>query len=240
MQKYAELDNKIDDLVKKLPFFSGLNKKEIVLLKNNLVTHQYKKSQIILFQGGRNFGLFFIHSGSVKITRSEKFQRESCLKFLKKDEFFGLENLYLDESFITVQSLEDSIVSFLPQEFFRPFVESNPSVALHLLKIANKLVCSYQEKLSYLTQNNAEENLAKVLLDLHNSLSPSSDIAQEEVSGKAPYAIPLSRADLASMIGTAQETAIRLLSKFKEEGYIMQEKRKIFVKNSEKIQALTR
>jgi CRP-like cAMP-binding protein len=240
MQKFAELDNGVDDFVKKLPFYSVLNKKEIALFAKNLVTHRYKKNQIILFQGGRNFGLFYILSGSVKITRSEKHQRESCLKFLKKDEFFGLENLYLDESFITVQSLEDSVVSFLPQEFFHPFVESNPSIALYLLKAANKHTCYYQEKLSYLTQNNAEENLAKVLLDLHNYLSVNPDITQKEDSGIAPYAMPLSRADLASMIGTAQETVIRILSKFKEDGYIKQEKRKIFVTNSEKIKSLTK
>ena len=110
-------------------------------------------------------------------------------------------------------------------------------MALKLLKYSNQLVCSYQERLSYLTQNNAEENLAKVLLDLHNNLSP---LEADILPGKAPYSIPLSRADLASMIGTAQETAIRLLSKFKDEGCIEQEKRKIFVKDIEMIKALTK
>ena len=116
------------------------------------------------------------------------------------------------------------------------FVEENPKLALKLLKYSNQLVCSYQERLSYLTQNNAEENLAKVLLDLHNILSP---LEENIPPGKAPYSIPLSRADLASMIGTAQETAIMLLSKFKDEGCIEQEKRKIFVKDIEMIKALT-
>ena len=226
-----------DDLIGSISFFSELNKKETSLLKNNLVTHKYKKSQVILFQGGRNFGIFFIASGSVKLTRSEKHNRESCLKFLKKGEVFGFENLFQNESFISVQSLEDSVISFIPREFFLPFVEENPKVALKLLKYSNQLVCSYQERLSYLTQNNAEENLAKVLLDLHNILSP---LEEEILPGKAPYSIPLSRADLASMIGTAQETAIRLLSKFKDEGCIEQEKRKIFVKDIEMIKALTK
>ena len=223
-------------LIDNISLFSDLTKKEISQLENNLVTHRYKKSQVVLFQGGRNFGVFFISSGSVKITRSEKNNRESCLKFLKEGDVFGFENLFQDESFISVQSLEDSTISFIPREFFLPFVEENPKLALKLLKYSNQLVCSYQERLAYLTQNNAEENLAKVLLDLHNELSPE----EEALPGKAPYSIPLSRADLASMIGTAQETAIRLLSKFKDEGRIEQERRKIFVKNIEKIKSLTK
>ncbi|MEC8624013.1 MAG: helix-turn-helix domain-containing protein [Bdellovibrionota bacterium] len=52
--------------------------------------------------------------------------------------------------------------------------------------------------------------------------------------------MPLSWSDLASMIGTAQETAIRLLSKFKEEGLIEQEKRKIYVKNVDPMRNMTR
>ena len=223
-------------LIGNISLFSDLTKKEISQLESNLVTHRYKKSQVVLFQGGRNFGVFFISSGSVKITRSEKHNRESCLKFLKAGDVFGFENLFQNESFISVQSLEDSTISFIPREFFLPFVEENPKLALKLLKYSNQLVCTYQERLSYLTQNNAEENLAKVLLDLHNELSPE----EETLTDKAPYSIPLSRADLASMIGTAQETAIRLLSKFKDEGRIEQERRKIFVKNIEKIISLTK
>ena len=153
--------------------------------------------------------------------------------------FFGFENLYKEQSFITVQSLQDSIVSFIPKEFFLPFVESNPKLALSSLQHSNELICDYQERLSYLTQNNAEENLAKVLLDLHNDLSNERGLKNSVENGKAPYSIPLSRADLASMIGTAQETAIRLLSKFKEEGFIEQEKRKIYVKDVDTIKGLT-
>ena len=236
MEKHLTKVVEPEGLISNVSLFSGLTKKEISQLENNLVTHRYKKSQVVLFQGGRNFGVFFISSGSVKITRSEKNNRESCLKFLKEGDVFGFENLFQDESFISVQSLEDSSISFIPREFFLPFVEENPKLALKLLKYSNQLVCSYQERLAYLTQNNAEENLAKVLLDLHNELSPE----EEALPGKAPYSIPLSRADLASMIGTAQETAIRLLSKFKDEGRIEQERRKIFVKNIEKIISLTK
>ena len=153
---------------------------------------------------------------------------------------FGFENLFREQSFITVQSLQDSIVSFIPKEFFVPFVESNPKLALGLLKYSNDLVCNYQERLSYLTQNNAEENLAKILLDLHYELSNPEHVIKQAENGKAPYSIPLSRSDLASMIGTAQETAIRLLSKFKEEGFIEQEKRKIYVKKVDPMRDMTR
>ena len=192
-----ELSQEFDKLVEKTPFFKDLSKKDLGVLKNQLVTHRYKKSQIILFQGGRNFGVYFILSGSVKITRSEKNNRESCLKFLKEGDVFGFENLYREQSFITVQSLQDSVVSFIPKEFFLPFVESNPKLALGLLEHSNDLICDYQERLSYLTQNNAEENLAKVLLDLHNDLSSYDTLKNRVEDGKAPYSIPLSRADLA-------------------------------------------
>jgi len=235
-----ELSVRFDEVAEKIHFFKNLSKKELGTLKNQLVTHRYKKSQVILFQGGRNFGVYFVLSGSVKITRSEKNNRESCLKFLKEGDVFGFENLFREQSFITVQSLQDSVVSFIPKEFFLPFVEENPKLALGLLKYSNDLICNYQERLSYLTQNNAEENLAKVLLDLHYELSDSDNLIKSVENGKAPYSIPLSRSDLASMIGTAQETAIRLLSKFKEEGFIEQEKRKIYVKNVDTIRDMTR
>ena len=83
-----DLSQQFDKLAENIPFLKTYLKKDLSILKGQLVTHRYKKSQVILFQGGRNFGVFFILSGSVKVTRSEKNNRESCLKFLKEGNVF--------------------------------------------------------------------------------------------------------------------------------------------------------
>ena len=54
--------------------------------------------------------------------------------------------------------------------------------------------------------------LAEALLLLYHTFRKADDTE--------PFAIGISREDQASMAGTAKETAIRLLSEFKEEGII--------------------
>jgi CRP-like cAMP-binding protein len=73
--------------------------------------------------------------------------------------------------------------------------------------ISNDLI-DLQEQLVSMAFSSVRQRLAKVLLDLLNK----ENLYHSEKTG-----ITISREDLASLIGTATVTAIRMLTNFKEE-----------------------
>ena len=75
------------------------------------------------------------------------------------------------------------------------------------------------------------ERLAETLVFLHSSFYP------DDVKSSENY-LNLTRMDLANIIGTAQETVIRLLSEFREEKLIEIRGRKIFLLNPERLKAI--
>ena len=108
---------------------------------------------------------------------------------------------------------------------------------MHLLSVDSDLyrklmksVCHelglMEEKITDLAQKSVRERLAHTLLMLKETYGIDGDENSQKID------IALSREDIASIVGTATETVIRLLSEFKNDGYISLEGKKIRILNT--------
>ena len=85
-----------------------------------------------------------------------------------------------------------------------------------------------ENKLTSLHQKNVRERLAELLLLLEQTHG-------EDVEEGRKLNIKLTREEMATMIGTANETLIRFISEFKDEGLIEQKGKTIILTNKEKL-----
>ena len=85
-----------------------------------------------------------------------------------------------------------------------------------------------EKKLSSLHQKNVRERLAELLI----SLKASHGVKE---NGRWKLDIKLTREEMATMIGTANETLIRFMTEFKEAGIIEQEGKVIFIKDENEL-----
>jgi len=85
-----------------------------------------------------------------------------------------------------------------------------------------------EEKLAELAHKSVRERLAANLLMLKETYGMEGE-------GSTLIELALSREDLASIVGTATETVIRLLSEFKSDGLITFEGKKIRVLDARKL-----
>lgn len=84
-----------------------------------------------------------------------------------------------------------------------------------------------EQNITDIAQKPVKERLAEALLFLKQTYGLQSD--------KATIDIALSREDLASLIGTATETTIRLLSAFKQKGLVAFVGKRIKILNMEQL-----
>ena len=85
-----------------------------------------------------------------------------------------------------------------------------------------------ETRLAGLSYKNVREKLAGVLLDLIKSHGRAEN-------GQLRIDLKLTRQELASLIGTATETLIRVLSEFKEEGLVELQGKNIYILNLDKL-----
>lgn len=193
------------------------------------VMNNYKKGQNIFFQGNPPMGLYCVASGKIKVTRTGNDGKESIIRIAGAGDVLGHRSLFSKENYeASATVLEDASICFIDKLYIYGAMSENPSIAMNLIEKLSKDMGSAEKRYSSMYQKNARERLADLLMQF------SSDYGVKE-KDRIKINIRLSRDEMASMVGSAHETVIRLLSEFKDEQIIDLEGKTIYVKDLHKL-----
>jgi CRP-like cAMP-binding protein len=210
---------------KKDGIFCNLDFVEIEDIGHHKITNHYKKGQALFVQGTHPYGLYCISSGNIKLTQVGSDGKESIVRIVHAGDILGHRSLFTDEDFAkTATAMEDTEVCFIDKKYILSVIANNPSVALNIINKLSRDMGKAENKLSSLHQKSVRERLAELLLSLKVSHG-------EKDSGRWKINLKLTREEMATMIGTANETLIRFMTEFKEAGIIEQEGKVIYIKN---------
>ncbi len=213
---------------KSLDHLSNLisNKDGLSELKKNINERrvkQYKKGQVIHYEGDKGSGLNLLISGKAKSVKLAADGRELITGIYSPDDYIGINSILLNESHSdTATAMEDSLVCLIPRELIEDLINRFPDVAREFIKLLAKDVKEKEEHLLQIAYNSVRKKMADAMIRLKN---------QNEVGGS----FKITREDLAAMTGMAIETVSRTLSDFKDEGLIEKKGSLIKVINPESL-----
>jgi CRP-like cAMP-binding protein len=203
----------------------GLPENDLVLLNANMITHTYKKGEILFREGSYPTGIYYIVNGKAKKYKTDKEGREQIFYVCRQGELLGYHALISEEKYTdTASTIEESNVAFIPKDDFLKAIQVSSVLSNRLLKVMSHEFGVLVNGLSVLAQRTVRERLALSLIILR-------DKYKKEQLENTPVELNLSRDDLAKFVGTARETLVRLLHDFKEDGLIETNGRKIILKN---------
>jgi len=167
----------------------------------------YRKKEIIFSEGDLPRYLYLLNSGKVKLYKSNDYGKEYIIRLVKAGEFFGYTALIKDAPFeITASVMEDSELQVVPKADFLQLLHADRNVSSRFVKILAENITEKEEQLLQLAYDSIRKRVAEALLILSQKESSNTfDILRE---------------DLAQIVGTAKESVIRMVSEFKNDGYI--------------------
>ncbi len=175
--------------------------------------NHFKKKQLLYNEGNTPSNLFFIVSGKVKVFKTSEDGRSYIIKLHKEGDFIGYTNLMEDSPYMdSAMTLEDAEICMIPKQDFFSILYSDNQVAQKFIKMLSNDIHEQEERLLKLAYNSVRKRVAESLLIIRKNYS-TEDLNK-------PVSIPVSREDLASIVGASKETVIRTLSDFKDEGLI--------------------
>lgn len=214
---------------KKEGIFCNLDFSQISDVNQHKINNTYKKGQTLFVQGTHPFGLYCISSGNIKLTKMGIDGKESIVRIVHAGDILGHRSLFTDEDYgKTATAMEDTEVCFIDKKYILGLIAKNPSVALNIINKLSRDMGNAENKLSSLHQKNVRERLAELLL----SLKASHGVKEGD---RWKIELKLTREEMATMIGTANETLIRFMSEFKEAGIIEQVGKVIYIKDEDEL-----
>jgi len=207
--------------------FCDLGDESLKIIDQFKTTNNYQKGQIIFYEKNQAFGLYCIYSGRVKLSKSSSSGRQQIVRISKPGDLLGYRSVLAEEPYhATAEALEDCIICCIDMNAFFQVLSKDPTLTRKLLKkIAGELGRA-ENLATSIAHLSVRERMAELLLMLKESYG-------RETEKGILIELQLSREEMAEMIGATQETAIRLLSEFKKDGYISVKDREITILNTD-------
>ena len=188
---------------------------------------KFNKGGVIFEDGEVPNGVYFLNRGTAKLSKQGGYGKDQILRFIKEGDLIGYRSLLCGEDFqAKAEAMTEVEATFLPSDLFLQLLEVAPKFSFVMLqKIAFELGES-SNTVTFLAQKTVRERLAEILLLLEQKLGTDPE---------GFIKISLTREEIANIIGTATESAIRLISEFKQDKLIEVEGRNIKILNHEKL-----
>jgi len=218
-------------ITRQLNSLGELTKDELIRVSGCKTSLFIKRGEVLFDEGNYINGVFCIKDGVCKVTKMSTNGRDQIVKLVKRGDLLGERSLISEEvANLKATAINDMEVCFIPKEEIIRDLKSNTSFTMSVLKEMADSLKEADNIIVDMAQKTVKQRLAETLLFLKKSYG--SDNTEE------PLKIELSREDIANIVGTATESAIRLLSLFKKEKLIHLKGKDIFILNSNKLQQI--
>lgn len=193
-------------------------------LKGKMQTKKYKKGDVLYRQGDYANFAYKVVRGKIKSYQLNEDGKELLHHIFTPGEFMGEKELInQSDHHQFAQAMEETEVQVIPRDLFQDLLHQNREVAGQFIKMLAQNLVEQEQKIVEMAYDSVRKRTADALVELHNTYQNKEGFR-------------ISRADLASMVGTATESVIRILSEFKKDGYLEIKGSNIRILQLEKLQ----
>lgn len=211
-----------NDVVGSMDLFQGLDSDQVEELARIAVSRKYAQGEEIFRAGEEAKGFHGVASGKVRIYRASDSGKEQVLHVFGSGQVFGEVAVFSGQAFPAgAQALEDSEILFFPKDRFRRLVTRDPDLSMAMLGLLSGRLRSFVSKIDELSLKEVPARLAAHLYLL------------SEQGERLQFRLGLPKGQLASLLGTIQETLSRALRKLQNDGLVRVQGREVEVLDPE-------
>ncbi len=219
------------EIVAKFPGFAVLPTPELSREAARAVRRRVSKGEILFREGDPATCLTLVQQGQIKILKHGPSDRGALIEVAGPWTVLGEAAVYDGgRHHVTAVSLTDAVVVQLPVHDAISVLASNPETLLPVLGSLSEHVRRLTERAADLGEAGVERRLAQALCRL---CGRNCGGEPPSVGNTVEISIPLTRQDMADMVGTSVETAIRILSKWSRKGMVKSTKEGLQVRDCE-------
>ena len=201
---------KILEIISQIPIFQNLPEADLNSIRQIAKDKFYNKGQTVFSEGDDGNGFYVVAAGKVKIYKVSLEGKEQILHIYGPGNPFGEVPVFSGEQFpANAQTLLKSHLLFFPRAAFIELIAKNPSLCLNMLAVLSMRLRQFTLQVENLSLKEVPGRLASYLLYL-----------AEEQAGATTVSLPISKGQLASLLGTIPETLSRILAKMSSSALI--------------------
>ncbi|MBT2133158.1 Crp/Fnr family transcriptional regulator [Croceibacterium sp. LX-88] len=175
-------------------------------------SRKLRRGEVLFAAGDENTACATLLKGALKVTSVDEQGTERILAIVHPSGFIG--ELFAPFAHHDVVALTDSELCVFPRSEMGRAIDLNPRLSQALLRRSQEDLLQSRELLALSGRRSAPSKVAGLVMGIAEGASDSSCHAARE------FELPLTRGEIAGMLGLTIETVSRALTKFERDGVI--------------------
>lgn len=190
---------------------------------SNKTNIKLKKGEVLFKEGDPVTGIYFVYSGTVKVTKQWDDDKELIIRFARDGAILGHRGIGPNLNYpISATALEPAVVCYVDMKFFESTLRVNNELTFQLVNLFAAELRKSERRMRDLAHMPVKGRVADALIKLHEQFGANSD---------GYINIVLSRQDLASFAGATYETVFRVINDLVADGIITLSGKSIAIAN---------
>ena len=202
--------DKIIQIISMIPIFENLPTTDLEKIRDIALDKFYDKGRMVFSEGDEGNGFYVVADGKVKIFKVSMDGKEQILHVYGPGAPFGEVAVFAGKKFpASAETLLKSHLLFFPRAAFVELISNNPSLSLNMLAMLSMRLRQFAMQVENLSLKEVPGRLASYLVYLTQEQEQDNEVD-----------LPLSKGQLASLLGTIPETLSRIFAKMGSKGLI--------------------
>ncbi len=210
----------LDKALSQCALFEGISESDRSALLGIAMERQLAKKATLFREGEGAEGFYLVISGSVKVFKISPDGKEHILHIFGRGEPVGEVPVFSGKEFPAfAETLKKSDLLYFPRTRFLDLASRRPQILLNMLATLSMRLRKFTQKIEQLSLKEVASRLSEVLLEMagESAKAGETDVAQ----------LRITKAQLASQLGTTPETLSRTFQKMTRLGLIRVESRRV-------------
>jgi CRP-like cAMP-binding protein len=207
---------------------------------------RFTKGRLIFQEGDKGDGFYIVNTGKIKVFKLSFEGKEQILHIYGPGHTFGEVPVFEGKNFpASSMAIEDSSILFLPRDKFVNLITTTPALAMKMLADLSKRLRDFTVQIETLSLKEVPARLAAYLLTLASEQGLEQGLEQKPKQGlnnkgnELKVTLPISKAQLANLLGTTPETISRIFKKMADAELIQVQTKDIFIRDLEGLSELS-
>ncbi|MCX7697125.1 MAG: Crp/Fnr family transcriptional regulator [Bacteroidales bacterium] len=188
----------------------------------------FQKGEIIISENDPIEYFFYLKKGLIKLSKLLDNQKNYILILARPHDYISLLSIFHRNTYnYSMTAIEECEVCIFPMEEIQQLLITYPDFTLAFLRKVNKTSDVLIERFLTFNSRNLRGRIALILLEF-----------SEKIYQSRAFEVPISRREIAELIGMTTENVIRILSEFKNENIIKISGKEIEIVDPDKLRLI--
>jgi len=207
---YRNLLNSGTSAIPSTGIFNYLTGEEKALLASHVTFMNYGRHDVIFKQKMPSDHIVYVTEGLIKVYKSGRGSRLVCISLVGPGQFAGLASAFGSSNYrFSSSAIENTSALMIRKEAIANLIKSNGQFAYSLFSLLGQELLEISDKLVNFSIKQLPGRVADLLRYFSMDIFKSDD-----------FTVPLTRQEMAELIGTTKESLIRTLNEFKNDRII--------------------